>query len=241
MTMPDHLWHQKHTPQATMTVPAFDLASSLFPQSVFSYSAAYDSVALGYDFGLGSIGNDVECGSNVSPQQVFGQQTTYPGVFQPTLHDLDNEVSPPIKLEVNGQELQVEICHDRNGGDIQHPPAARSKVVGTDVDTLMKTIQTKTSRSSNRMQTAPPECLQHRSASSDLESSSTETNTQSSSSARRRYPCKIQPCTKVFTQKTHLEIHTRAHTGYKPYVCCTGSGMFIPTIKSGLTNFFKAL
>lgn len=216
--MPDHLWHQKHTPHATMTVPAFDLASSLFPQSVFSYSAAYDSLALGYDFGLESIGNDIEYGTNVSPQQVFGQQTTYPGVLQSTLHDLDNEASPPIKLEVDGQESQVESCHDGIGGDTQHPPAARSNAVGSDVDTLMKTIQTKTSRSSSRMQTAPLECLERRSASSDFGSSSTESSIRNSSSARRRYPCKIQSCAKVFTQKTHLEIHTRAHTGYKPYV-----------------------
>lgn len=218
MTMPDIPWHQKHTPHATITAPAFDLASSLFPQSVFSYSAAYDSLALGYDFGLGSVGSDIEYGSNVSPQQVFGQQTMYPAVLQPTLHDLDDEASPPIKLEVDSQDSQIESCHDGVGGEMQHPLAARSNVVGTDVDTLMKTIQTKTSRSSHRMQTATPKCVKRRSASSDVGSSSTESSIRNGSSARRRYPCKIQSCAKVFTQKTHLEIHTRAHTGYKPYV-----------------------
>jgi len=215
MTIPDYSWHQKHTAHATMTEPAFDRASSLFPPSVFSYSAAYDSLALGYDFGLGSLGSDVYCGSNVSPQQVFGQQATYPAELQPTLHDLDNEASPQIKLEADGQESQIGSCHDGIGVELQLPPAAHPNPIGTHVDTLMKTIQTKASRSSDRMQLAPTE---RRSASSDLGSSSTDSSARNSSSARRKYPCKLQSCAKVFTQKTHLEIHTRAHTGYKPFV-----------------------
>ncbi len=218
MRTPEYPWHQGHTPHAIMTAPAFDLASSLCPQSVFTYSAAYDPLALGYDFGLGFAGSDADCASNVTPQQVFGQQITYSAALQPALHDFDIEASPSIKLEVDGQDLQIESGHDRVGGENQHPPADRSNVVGTDVDTLMKTIQTKTSRSPHRVQTVPLECLERRSASSDLDSSSTEISTRKGAPARRRYPCTIPLCAKVFTQKTHLEIHTRAHTGYKPYV-----------------------
>lgn len=36
---------------------------------------------------------------------------------------------------------------------------------------------------------------------------------------RKRYQCDIAGCTRAFYQKTHLEIHRRAHTGDKPYVC----------------------
>ncbi|KXL44147.1 hypothetical protein M433DRAFT_78418 [Acidomyces richmondensis BFW] len=37
--------------------------------------------------------------------------------------------------------------------------------------------------------------------------------------ARKRYHCDIAGCGKSFYQKTHLEIHNRAHTGVKPFVC----------------------
>jgi hypothetical protein len=35
---------------------------------------------------------------------------------------------------------------------------------------------------------------------------------------KKRYSCTIENCTKSFYQKTHLDIHERAHTGVKPYV-----------------------
>ncbi|KAH7152305.1 hypothetical protein B0J13DRAFT_259722 [Dactylonectria estremocensis] len=38
-------------------------------------------------------------------------------------------------------------------------------------------------------------------------------------SARKRYVCNGPNCHKSFTQKTHLDIHRRTHTGAKPYVC----------------------
>ncbi|KAG7410325.1 Asparagine-rich zinc finger protein AZF1 [Fusarium oxysporum f. sp. raphani] len=37
--------------------------------------------------------------------------------------------------------------------------------------------------------------------------------------ARKRYCCDGPNCHKRFTQKTHLDIHCRTHTGIKPYVC----------------------
>lgn len=36
---------------------------------------------------------------------------------------------------------------------------------------------------------------------------------------KKRYECEFEGCNKSFFQKTHLEIHTRAHSGDKPYVC----------------------
>lgn len=208
--MPDYPWHQRHTLQTIMTPPAFDLASSLFPQSIFSYSAAYDSMALGYDFELGSAGGTINCGSNVSPEQVFGQQVTYPGDSQPTMHGVDDKCSPQIKVEADNQDSQV---RNNDGGEdaVQCPSGLHPNSMGFDVDALMKTIQTK-ARSS------PTDCSGRRSASSDVAPTYSGHNVTNTSSTRRRYPCKIQSCAKVFTQKTHLEIHTRAHTGYKPYV-----------------------
>lgn len=36
---------------------------------------------------------------------------------------------------------------------------------------------------------------------------------------RKRFFCEIPGCHKSFTQKTHLDIHLRAHTGEQPYTC----------------------
>lgn len=35
---------------------------------------------------------------------------------------------------------------------------------------------------------------------------------------KRKYTCTLPDCGKSFSQKTHLDIHTRAHTGDKPFV-----------------------
>lgn len=36
----------------------------------------------------------------------------------------------------------------------------------------------------------------------------------------RKYKCTLPNCGKSFAQKTHLDIHIRAHTGVKPFVSC---------------------
>lgn len=72
----------------------------------------------------------------------------------------------------------------------------------TDVDTLMKAIQLKT-QPSQPTQGTPP---------------SSSPDTTNPPKPRKRYQCSITDCNKSFYQKTHLEIHTRAHTGVKPFV-----------------------
>ncbi|CAK7237059.1 DNA-binding transcription factor [Sporothrix bragantina] len=36
---------------------------------------------------------------------------------------------------------------------------------------------------------------------------------------KKPYPCTLPGCNMTFSQKTHLDIHWRSHTGEKPYVC----------------------
>jgi hypothetical protein len=45
-----------------------------------------------------------------------------------------------------------------------------------------------------------------------------EENTLNQKGGKKRYQCTINGCSKSFYQKTHLDIHERSHTGYKPYV-----------------------
>lgn len=77
----------------------------------------------------------------------------------------------------------------------------KPSVFSTDIDTLMRAIQAK--------QPAEPQRSTER----------TVAASPSSSKARKRYQCALPDCGKTFFQKTHLEIHTRAHTGIKPFVC----------------------
>jgi hypothetical protein len=35
---------------------------------------------------------------------------------------------------------------------------------------------------------------------------------------KKRYECTVPGCNKSFFQRTHLDIHSRAHTGDKPFV-----------------------
>lgn len=89
----------------------------------------------------------------------------------------------------------------------------------TDVDTLMKAIQ----RKDTDQQSAVPSLslLASNSSASDNVVSTTDSRQSSSSQGsrvRKKYQCHVPSCAKRFFQKTHLEIHMRAHTGYKPFV-----------------------
>lgn len=86
----------------------------------------------------------------------------------------------------------------------------------TDVDTLMKAIQAK--------QPESPLIPQVNKVSQPLErrvhqlTQIQEDGEKPSQKPRKRYQCNMPGCSKSFYQKTHLEIHVRAHTGAKPFV-----------------------
>jgi len=114
---------------------------------------------------------------------------------------------------------------------------------GTDVDTLMKAIQSKTQQIKSQPQPnssidQSPSVVGFPTPNSSSSFSMNNTrafithvekeNEQRLTSdglqdnktpPKKRYECSIKGCDKSFYQKTHLEIHARAHTGVKPYVC----------------------
>ncbi|KAJ5902478.1 hypothetical protein N7495_003006 [Penicillium taxi] len=95
----------------------------------------------------------------------------------------------------------------------------------TEVDVLMKAIQAKPDSSPVPQQTMIPLQVQQLAPQgypsypmSPPRSLLTNEGQLSRSGKKRKYTCTLPDCGKSFAQKTHLDIHTRAHTGDKPFV-----------------------
>ena len=150
--------------------------------------------------------------------------------------------TPPIKEEPQSNPpTRSPTCSSRTAKKTTSPlPNGTTDVnFGTEVDTLMKAIQAKS-------QTLPPQQNSHvnqsrpvvgprpnpahvqpfsqdvvqpaeekkfRLADEDLQD-----EPSSPRGSKKRYQCSIGGCSRSFYQKTHLDIHIRAHTGDKPYV-----------------------
>ena len=85
---------------------------------------------------------------------------------------------------------------------VESSDESKPAIFSTDIDTLMRAIQAKSESTERR-----------------LGGKSRPMEPASPIKAKKRYQCDVLGCGKAFYQKTHLEIHTRAHTGVKPFVC----------------------
>ena len=219
--------HHSHNTHGAVPASNFELTSSFFANPGFTYSTQYNSIDLGYDLGLGYGGCNLghAANANASPQQIFGQHSASyseqclhaPAAQQPVPGEPAQQ-SPAIKVEAAPQDADNVEFHHYSVPTSRLPSGTTSTDAGTDVDTLMRAIQTKAKTSLTQAPSSTTCGGSSESSSSDSNSSATKKTDQRRSKARRKYPCKVQSCAKVFTQKTHLEIHMRAHTGYKPYV-----------------------
>ena len=94
----------------------------------------------------------------------------------------------------------------------------------TNVDNLMKTIQVKpesTLDSSNHssLNASPMDQCSNQLIGPKPSTNGPVALPQRRLRPRKKYQCSIPSCAKIFFQKTHLDIHVRAHTGQKPFVC----------------------
>ena len=129
--------------------------------------------------------------------------------------------SPVVKAEDGSPEDRSYGFYNVSPQDLHTLDTTQDTNSGTDVDTLMRAIQTKSGNSSP--QGPSPAAYQPNTQSY---SNPSEQSVRSRGigfdyggfRSRKKYQCHIPACGKVFFQKTHLEIHVRAHTGQKPFV-----------------------
>ncbi|KAI4185547.1 MAG: hypothetical protein L6R41_004055 [Letrouitia leprolyta] len=131
-------------------------------------------------------------------------------------------ITPPVVQEVK-LELEISDFGGFLGANLapeQQLYPGSTKESNTIVDALVRTIQLKSRRPTSH-QPVP----RARNCTSPNMMSDPETGTPRPKSTnrghqrdRRAYKCSIPSCDKTFYQKAHLEIHVRAHTGYKPFV-----------------------
>ncbi|GAB1197308.1 hypothetical protein APSETT444_006601 [Aspergillus pseudonomiae] len=150
----------------------------------------------------------------------------------------------PAKNAVN-RVYRDPLVKTDSGSNIQQTSMARSSTHGaaaqskspsvgeieftTEVDILMKAIQCRTSVQPPNIQSLPPlQQLTHRGghgypqthsihSSGNTRCTMMSDEAQPRSGKKRKYVCTLPHCGKSFAQKTHLDIHTRAHTGDKPF------------------------
>ncbi|KAK7177324.1 hypothetical protein PSPO01_16629 [Paraphaeosphaeria sporulosa] len=156
-------------------------------------------------------------------QQAYSQAMTQ-GVSYPTTSDMQlvpivrtawngftSLRSPTVKVESTPPVQSHHGINDTFYGEGYKRSASEASegtegAFATHVDTLMKAIQAKQSVASSE---DPAKTIWQ------------EDENKPGRRAAKRYVCTIPDCGKAFYQKTHLDIHRRAHTGDKPFGCKT--------------------
>lgn len=212
---PSRSYHAGHM---ELSIPMFGTATSTASSMAYQSSSAY-----GFDL-TGMNHYTVQQPLNFSYQPQLQHPSTYTQTsseMSPSMTITEARTisqghrSPSVKLEsspIDGIHPHVFPPSTQELGPAAITEATETPggiTFSTDIDCLMRTIQAK-SKSSD-------DTPQQEQIPSPVEAKPEPVVKQIK--ARKRYQCSIPNCYKSFYQKTHLEIHTRAHTGDKPFVC----------------------
>lgn len=197
----------------------FDIALGPLLTPVPCYSIGLDFAGLGFELGqtnlplpLASLANELPAPLPI-PCYDHSPTTATPGPQAATV-GCNTVVDPQdiqnIKIEAEAVDMDASIR-------LSVPPVSEA---GTNIDDLMRTIQLKSQRTPGYR--APSPVSNRSSPALPSEVKAVPPHFDRPDRCRRRsrksYGCSIPSCTKTFYQKAHLEIHVRAHTGYKPFV-----------------------
>ncbi|KAF2261193.1 zinc finger protein-like protein OZF [Lojkania enalia] len=221
--------------QATTT--PLDINMPLFQPHTLTTSVPYQPGAFAFD-SLSVNPYNMQQAFPVSYPPSISHSTSYSGSGTtdiqplPTVREARNafptERTPTVKSE-SGSPIQTsQLFNDVSYSEDYKPAPSRSTENGTginfstDVDTLMKAIQAK--QKPNQPPPSPPKVSQTpKQHATDVAVSSYSIQEEGTPKAvmkpKKRYHCSLPDCGKSFYQKTHLDIHTRAHTGVKPFLC----------------------
>ncbi len=217
-----------HSPHVDLTMPMFNHSNIPSSMPFHAGGFAFDPTQQFHLQQSYSVPQQV----SLAPAVTYAGPTSLPSCV-PQMRDVRSVVSPvnrspPVKPELPSPVPASHMFQD--SGYIDNfkrasPTESESGITfSTDVDTLMKAIQGKSSTEEEPSQVLPRQgptetvvvtSSAHISVQKKVEDAPDAARSQK---PRRRYPCSMPGCKKSFSQKTHLEIHTRAHTGDKPFV-----------------------
>ncbi|KAI1076305.1 hypothetical protein F5B20DRAFT_332259 [Whalleya microplaca] len=139
-------------------------------------------------------------------------------------HSMGQNVSPCIKPEPQVPARTSPTSATHNQSKATAPNTTKNdhdqNTFSTHIDVMMKAIQLKDENGEHlELEDAypsPPQQTDSRCPSPDKTSAACKRNGKV---RPKRLVCEVKDCKKRFSQRTHLEIHQRVHTGERPHLC----------------------
>ena len=204
-----------------MIAPQFDLSLSLFSNTGLGYSVPFQP--LNYDCGP-QLPHTVANETFVNYCSHVPATVSSPSTLDHERHNITQSHHVPSGMDdfnyVKAENSSPRQMENSGPGNYERFLTACTGTFGTDIDTLMRTIQTKTRIEPEQEHSVPRvvEPTHRKGIETSVNLQSWNIPSWGNTKTRKRYQCHVLSCAKSFFQKTHLEIHMRAHTGYKPFV-----------------------
>lgn len=208
-------------------LPFFQTCGPPTSMPAYSTSFAYEPLDSSSAFSFNqSFGVGYQAGQ--PPSSSYLPNSSYQSALPQSAYPLDGR-GQPVKPEMGSPVEPYQQMGDLNlsSEDYRMASSGESESGGagihfsTDVDTLMKAIQAKQPTPEKR-RAAPQEVSETPAGRGPLQADALpkepQSQTKPGEKGKKRYQCDMPGCNKSFYQKTHLDIHRRAHTGFKPFV-----------------------